>query len=293
MSPLEKWEDPGFERHAIEVFWKRDDLPDPWSCGNKRRKLKYLLTPEILRGKQGVYSWGGPFSNHLAALAAIAREAGIPSAGILRGDPVDNPVIQRLREDGMHLRFAGRQRWMDTAPLVTDPENWLPIPMGGAHPLALEGCREIVEEIRAQAPGAPTHYAVAAGTGTTAAGMAAALHPEETLWVFPAVRDGDLNHWLHNVLGTFGVLPAGQVVVDDQAPRTGFARRDPVLWSWMAATEKKLGFLLDPLYTAKMAIRIPELVVGGAFPRHSRLILIHTGGLPGRNGYAWRFGCPT
>jgi 1-aminocyclopropane-1-carboxylate deaminase len=66
-SPLQKIEDPIYDKHRLEVFIKRDDLIHAEISGNKWRKLKYNFE-KFKSGKyDAVLTFGGAYSNHIAA----------------------------------------------------------------------------------------------------------------------------------------------------------------------------------------------------------------------------------
>ena len=69
-SPLQPINDPVLSQFGVKLFIKRDDLLHPEISGNKWRKLKY----NILKAKQSHFAslltFGGAYSNHIAATAA-------------------------------------------------------------------------------------------------------------------------------------------------------------------------------------------------------------------------------
>lgn len=293
-TPLHRWQDPLFEVRDVAVWIKRDDLTDPWTGGNKRRKLLHWLHPDQLAGMRGIYSFGGPFSNHLTAVAAAAARLGLPSYGFVRSwQAVENPLTRQWKAWGMALTFLPPADFRDqTASPPAGMGDWLGIPMGGAHPLAFKGAADLIHEIRRQCPFRITHYAVPAGTGATAAGMAGTLEDREALLVYPVLRLPDGQAWLRTIMDRWGVATQGTIMVDEGGPRVRLGRADPVLWSWMRDMAEKTGILLDPLYTGPMARRLQEQILAGAFPPGSTVVLVHTGGQAGRLGYQWRFGLP-
>ena len=54
--------------------------------GNKFRKLKYNLKELQERASVGILTFGGAFSNHIAATAAAGQLLNIPTVGIIRGE---------------------------------------------------------------------------------------------------------------------------------------------------------------------------------------------------------------
>ena len=63
----------------------RLDLVHPLVSGNKWYKLKYNLADCLRSGVRTVISFGGAWSNHLHALAAICQVVGIACIGVIRG----------------------------------------------------------------------------------------------------------------------------------------------------------------------------------------------------------------
>jgi 1-aminocyclopropane-1-carboxylate deaminase len=68
------------------------------------------------------------------------------------------------------------------------------------------------------------------------------------------------------------------------ASRGGFAKTDPQLLDFIARSEAQCSIPLEPLYTGKALLALHDEVLGGRFPRGTRLIFVHTGGLQGRRG---------
>ena len=54
----------------------------PEVSGNKFRKLKYNLEAAVREGFEGVLTFGGAFSNHIAATAAAGKLLDISTVGI-------------------------------------------------------------------------------------------------------------------------------------------------------------------------------------------------------------------
>ena len=71
-SPIQQLVEPLYEKMGVEVFVKREDLIHPLISGNKWRKLKYSLQKAAEEGKQHIVTFGGAYSNHVLATAAVA-----------------------------------------------------------------------------------------------------------------------------------------------------------------------------------------------------------------------------
>ena len=159
---------------------------------------------------------------------------------------------------------------------------WHCVPEGGAGALGTQGCAQILAQARAQLGllGWADYdgWWLAAGTGTTLVGLAQA------------------EAGAHQVHGAMAV-PAGQGVEAEtarlapetyrlyDASRGGFAKADPALLAFIAASEAESGVPLEPLYTGKALLALHAQVEAGAFAAGTRLIFVHTGGLQGRRGF--------
>ncbi len=281
-------------KQGIRLFVKRDDLLHPEIQGNKWRKLQPLLQKTAAE-KTGILSFGGPFSNHLHALASAGKLYGFPSIGIVRGLAADlsNPTLAHARNCGMQLfpvtktayealKKASIQElfeFIGTSPAA--PYRLLP--EGGDTVEALRSCAAIPEELRQQLPpdvGAPLYYCVPAGTGCTAAGVIAAAVQGITL-VFPAAPYGIDRETILGKIRAAGFAQAGKFdIVEGIRPRK-FAQKSPELLGFVQDFQQKTGILLDPIYTSKMMLRLHELLGEGYFPQGSCVVALHTGGLQG------------
>jgi 1-aminocyclopropane-1-carboxylate deaminase len=75
------------------VYLKRDDLIHAEISGNKWRKLKLNLEKFKLGKYDQLLTFGGAYSNHISATAALGRILQIPTIGIIRGDEL-SPYVQ-------------------------------------------------------------------------------------------------------------------------------------------------------------------------------------------------------
>ena len=78
------------------------------AAGNKWLKLKYHIRQIQQHGHQGIVTFGGAFSNHLAAVAAAGNALGFTTKAIVRAHVPDltNPTLQQCVNDGMELIFV-------------------------------------------------------------------------------------------------------------------------------------------------------------------------------------------
>ena len=74
----------------VTLVIKREDLLHPFISGNKYRKLKYNLLAAKADNQNTILTFGGAYSNHIAATAYAAKEKGFDAIGIIRGEELEN-----------------------------------------------------------------------------------------------------------------------------------------------------------------------------------------------------------
>src|ERR1043165_5134313 len=161
-----------FNGAALYVY--RLDMNHPYISGNKLYKLHYNLLELKEQGKGTLLTFGGAFSNHIAATAAAGKESNIRTIGIIRGDqlPELNHTLKFAKECGMQLHFVPRELYRDKEKLNEYVRKEFGagifiIPEGGANELGVKGCTEILENIALDFD----TVCCPCGTGTTLAGL--------------------------------------------------------------------------------------------------------------------------
>ena len=308
ISPLEVIAAHPGKEAGIALFVKRDDLLHPEIQGNKWRKLAPVLAGVQQSHPGGIVTFGGAYSNHLQAVAAAGRVFDIPTIGIVRGQYADlnNPTLCAARRDGMLLVRVSKQDYDTQKHLVEkwvgqDLSRHLILPEGGSTRLAVEHCAFITKEIVAQLQ-QPTHQplyiCVPAGTGCTAAGLVEGFEGiNGQILVFPVVNKGfepdTLLHLLHGVRLRTQAESAeleGRFSLVREYVFGGFAKRNPLILAFARAFLQQTGILLDPVYTSKMMFGVYDMLTKGAFPAGSTVVVVHTGGLQGWQGFQERWG---
>ncbi len=289
--------------NSIKVWIKRDDqlcLPTENNnlafCGNKWRKLKYNLLKAKQLGSAGLITFGGAYSNHIAATAAAGQIFGFRTIGIIRGEenlPL-NPTLRMAQEAGMEFRYAKRSayRKKERAPLVqsilSEFPDYFHIPEGGTNPLALKGGEELAKELIQQLGNPPDLIAVSMGTGGTAAGLVLGSAPASQVLIFPALKGNWPRIEIEALVKNSSVRAEWAIIPDYHFG--GFARLTPELTAFIRHFELQHGIPLDPIYTAKLCWGIIQELEKGRWKGPKDLILIHSGGLQGRFGFEERFG---
>ena len=293
-SPVQEITDSALEDSGIRLLIKRDDLIHKHISGNKWRKLKYNLAEAVQQNHHALLTFGGAYSNHIAATAFAASKAGLESIGIIRGeDDATNPTIRFARGHGMKLKFVSREVYRkktDESFLDELEEEFgrcFVIPEGGANGLGVRGCAEILPEVKEDFD----VVCSAAGTGTTLAGLAISLNENQKLLGFPALKGGDfLKDEVTTLINESRLKPPAtinyQLVADYHFG--GYAKIKPELLDFINGFQKRTGIPLDPIYTAKMMFGIYDFIGKGYFEKNTSILAIHTGGLQGWEGMKHR-----
>jgi len=293
-SPLTELRDSRLDEAGLQCFVKRDELlanrPDSPLCGNKYRKLYYHLERVKQERLDTLVTFGGAYSNHLAAVAEAAHWLGIKAIGIVRGEEVQplNYTLQNARKAGMKLVFTDRTHYRALTRgeeevfgiIDARPEDTCVLPEGGTHALALRGCAHLMTNI------ATDYVTVACGTGGTLAGMITAL-PEPMTALGFSVLKGDfmteaVRQWLpgHH---------RGTWHINNDYHFGGYGKWQPELLHFMRDFRQRHQISLDPIYTGKMCYGVFDLIRKGYFARGSTITIVHTGGLQGIPGFEQRF----
>ena len=80
----------------IQLSILREDLIHSEISGNKYRKLKYNFLEAEKLGFNKIITFGGAFSNHIAATAAAGKEYGFETIGIIRGEELANKIALQI-----------------------------------------------------------------------------------------------------------------------------------------------------------------------------------------------------
>lgn len=267
----------------IHLDLKRLDLIHPHISGNKFYKLKYNLQHAKQLGLDTLITFGGAYSNHIAATAYAAHYFGFHSIGIIRGEELAdqrlNHTLSTASQFGMQLEFINRQDYRNKeqpdflAELQSRFPNAYIIPEGGTNSLAIQGCKEILSEQDRQ------NYDViccAVGTGGTITGLIESSHFNQNILGFSALKGDFLTHDVAHL-----TAKKNWKIIDDYCCG-GYAKTSAQLIEFIQFFEKQYQIPLEPIYTGKMLFGIFDLIEKAYFPPHTRILAIHSGGLQGR-----------
>ena len=259
----------------------RLDKIDDLVSGNKWFKLRCYIEDARQQEKKRVVTFGGAYSNHILATAAVAKRNGFSSAGIIRGEEPSNfsPTLLDAKELGMQLYFARREQYRDNyipQELKTDESYF--INEGGYGAKGAEGAITILNYCSKDF----THCCCAVGTGTMLAGLSMGISSEQHLVGIPVIK-------LRTLDGN--ALEASiQSLLDNNSKDWkliyeyhfgGYAKYNAGLIGFMNQFFQQTTIPLDFVYTGKLFYAINDLINNNYFPPGSKLLLIHSGGLQG------------
>jgi 1-aminocyclopropane-1-carboxylate deaminase len=278
-----------FEAFGISLHIKREDLLHPEVSGNKFRKLKYNLIEAKNQQKNTLLTFGGAFSNHISAVAAAGKTLNFKTIGVIRGEELgenlektcsENPTLKFAASCGMQFEFVTRASYREKH--LPEFEETLRekfgdvylLPEGGTNELAVKGCEEILSDSDKEFD----YICCSAGTGGTVSGIINSALPHQKILTFSALK-GD---FLIPEISKYTSKENWELITDYHFG--GYAKISAELITFINDFQKKYQIPLDPVYTGKMLFGIFELIEKSEFPRNSRILAIHTGGLQGISG---------
>jgi 1-aminocyclopropane-1-carboxylate deaminase len=271
--------------NGISLEIKREDLLHPFISGNKFRKLKYNLLQAKAENKKTILTFGGAYSNHIAAVAYAGKEQGFETIGVIRGEELgdkiaENPTLQFAQECGMKFEFVTREAYR----FKTEPDfianlqqkfgSFYLVPEGGTNEYAIKGCEEILIEEDAKFD----YVCCAVGTGGTISGIINSALPHQKVLGFPALK-GD---FLKDEIRKFATNKNWELITDYHFG--GYGKVNEELIQFINQFYKQTEVPLDPVYTGKMVFGVIDLIQKNYFPNKAKILLIHTGGLQGIQG---------
>jgi len=287
MSFIEVVNHPLFAQYDVHVSVKRDDQIHAVVSGNKVFKLRYHLEAFKTGGYEHIASFGGPYSNHLHALAYVGYEQGIKTLGIIRGEQVYplNHTLQDCVNWGMELipipriEYKHKHESELLQRYLSQYESIYLVPEGGSGLLGVQGAEDILSGVSLDNY---DYIVCACGTGTTVAGLISSIAQQNKTAHVYALAVLKAKEWLQQEISEYLNGRAQQYKywqVSDEYCFGGYGKTPKELLSFM---EKESAHLpLEPIYTAKAWYGLQQLVQTKQIANGSRVLFIHTGGLQG------------
>lgn len=271
--------------NGISLHIKREDLINSFVSGNKFRKLKYNLLEAKTQNKDTLLTFGGAFSNHIAAVAYAGKDKGFKTIGIIRGDELrgkisENPTLQFAENCGMQFEFVSREEYRLKSEnhflekLKMKFGDFYLIPEGGTNELAIKGCEEILTENDADFD----FICCAVGTGGTISGIINSVLDHQKVLGFPSLKGDFLQDEIRNFVETQN----WELITGYHFGGYGKVSEELIAFINQFYAETKIP--LDPIYTGKMVFGVIDLISENYFPANSKILLIHTGGIQGIQG---------
>ncbi|WP_223548638.1 1-aminocyclopropane-1-carboxylate deaminase/D-cysteine desulfhydrase [Aestuariivivens sp. NBU2969] len=269
----------------VRLYVKREDLSHEFVSGNKFRKLKYNLKEARKQGFEVLLTFGGAYSNHIAAVASAGKLMGFETIGVIRGEELygeieRNPTLMFAKECGMKFKFVSRQTYrLKTAEtflkeLIKEFGTFYVIPEGGTNALGVKGCEEILRGTDFDFD----YICCSVGTGGTISGIINCSKPSQQVLGFPALKGS----FLDKDISKFVTQSNWDLITDYHFG--GYAKINLDLVEFINGFKKDYDIPLDPVYTGKMLFGVMDLISKGFFPEGSKILAIHTGGLQGVKG---------
>lgn len=268
----------------VKLFIKREDLINSQISGNKYWKLFFNINNYIEKNPENpaIITFGGAFSNHIAAVSAVGEMLNIPSLGIIRGEELqdkwrDNPTLVFAEKNGMSFRFVTREEYRDKERLIQSLQEEFPealiVPEGGTNEDAVNGVKMMLNDETKDFD----YLCTAVGTGGTIAGILKFCEDNQKVIGFKAVKDSSLENKIFEL-----TLKRNFDLIDSSFG--GYGKINDENIRFINGFKERYGIPLEPIYTGKMMQRIFELIDEGYFPENSRILCFHTGGLQGIEG---------
>lgn len=274
----------------ISLFIKREDELHPLISGNKYRKLKYNLEEALIQKNRTLITFGGAYSNHIAAVAAAGFEHEFKTIGVIRGDELannlddvikKNATLKFASEHNMKFEFVSRSEYRTKTSVAFIQKlkqkfgDFYLIPEGGTNNLAVKGCEEILTEDDVKYD----IICLVVGTGGTISGIINSSKNHQKVIGFSALKGDFLQHEIDKY-----ILRKENWSLNTEYNFGGYAKITEELITFINKFKNETKIPLDPVYTGKMMFGIVDLIKKNYFNKGTKILAIHTGGLQGIDG---------
>ncbi len=316
-TPLEKLDRLSAELGGPEIWIKRDDCTGLSTGGNKTRKLEFLMAEAEMAKADLVMTQGATQSNHCRQTAAFAAKVGIPCHILLEDrtgsnnpnynhngnvllDHLHGATTEKIKGSGLNMNAEMEKR---AAALRETGKIVYTIPGGGSNATGALGYVNCAFEMLGQFNDRHLkvdHILHATGSAGTQAGLIVGLKainagipllgigtnaskPKQEAKIFElAIKTAAK-------LGTPGIVSREDVVANTDYVGEGYGVPSPAGQEAIKLFAELEGILLDPVYSAKGAAGMIDLIRKGHFKKGEIIVFIHTGGSTGLFGYDWAF----
>ena len=265
---------------GYSVDMLRLDLVHPIVSGNKWYKLKLYLQEAMEQNAKTLASFGGPYSNHIVALAYAGQFVGLKTIGYIRtneNEPI-TPSLQEALSYGMELVYLGRTHFQEKKNELfnnQDGSSTYFIDEGGYGKQGCKGFASIQEEIDL---GNYDYILAAVGTGTMLAGLISISKDHQEIIGIPVLKNEES---IYNEINAILPDPSKPYTLLHQFHQGGYAKTTPTQIDCMNEFWKRTGIPTDIVYTGKLITAFEHLIKENYFKNDAKILLVHSGGLQG------------
>ena len=316
-TPLERLDRLTAELGGAEIWIKRDDCTGLATGGNKTRKLEFLMAEAEVQKADMVMTQGATQSNHARQTAAFAAKMGMECHIILEDrtgsnnlnynhngnvllDHLHGATTQKIKGENLNMN-AEMEAVADK--IRATGKSVYTIPGGGSNPTGALGYVNCAFEMLSQFNERHLkidHIVHATGSAGTQAGLAVGLKAMNAQ--IPLLGIGTnaprekqeakifkLAEATAAKLGCEGLMTRSDIVANTDYVGDGYGVPSEGGQEAIRLFAELEGILLDPVYSAKGAAGVIDLVRTGFFKKDETIVFIHTGGSVGLFGYDWAF----
>jgi D-cysteine desulfhydrase family pyridoxal phosphate-dependent enzyme len=301
---------------GVDLYIKRDDCTGLAFGGNKVRQLEFYLGEAVAQSADTILITGAVQSNFVRLAAAAARtqgmdihiqleervpdmEAGYRTSGNVLLDkllgahlstfPVgedESAADASLEARARELADAGRRPYVIHLGVNHPPLGALGYVVAAGELLRQMAERELeLDNVVVASGSALTHGGLlvglrALGSDVSVTGICVRRGAGEQ-------RDRVLMRCrgIAALIGKADCVAQSDVVVSDAVLAPGYGQINAATLSAMTMAARTEALVLDPVYTGKAMAGLIALAREGHLPPGSRVLFVHTGGLPGLFGY--------
>ncbi len=311
-TPLERLDRLSAELGGPDIWIKRDDCTGLSTGGNKTRKLEFLMAEAELMGADMVMTQGATQSNHARQTAAFAAKLGMACHILLEDRTGSNNLNYNNNGNVLldHLHGATTEKRPGGGDMNAEMEKVADrfraegktvytIPGGGSNPTGALGYVNCAFEMLSQFNDRALkvdHIVTATGSAGTQAGLITGLKamnagiPLLGIGVrAPKLKQEEnvfnLARATAEKLGCPDVVQRSDVVANTDYVGEGYGIPTKSGQEAIRMFAELEAILLDPVYSAKGAAGLIDLIRNGHFKKGETIVFLHTGGAAGLFGY--------
>lgn len=319
-TPLEPMKNLSKHLGGPNIWIKRDDCTGLAGGGNKTRKLEFLMGDAIEKGATVIITQGATQSNHARQTAAIATKLGMECHILLEdrtgSESIDYNYNGNVLMDQLFGAFLSKYPGgtdMNAAmeevaeKLRTEGKTPYIVPGGGSNPIGALGYVNAALELLTQANDMSLRIdrvVHATGSAGTQAGLVTGLAASNSLIpvlgigvrVPQDVQEANVFRLAEKTaehLGIPGAVKREDVVANCNYVGEGYGIPTASGLEAIDLFARHESILLDPVYSAKGAAGLIDLIRKGEFSKDENIVFLHTGGSQALYGYREAFDLPT